>query len=340
METPDRRFSARDSAFSMTLPFGEEGGVRSVSICDRIFFLSRSKTVEVVTADVIDKDRKNPHVPHINRVLFNFGVQDDFVNRVLIQYDVLAGHVHPPRTSSEYQSLTLDLALLLSQVEKTYREASAEAKSLEEAVQRWTASARGMVISDPIPQATNVANNLRTLVTETNAVIDKIEHFLRKKLSPDVLKSQPSKKPFFDFFVGLEEDQLAATQEIQEGIRRLLPFFKHVKRARNALLHPDEHKSLKYLDCYLDHENKIIMPTVELMTGGEQMRVGLLEFFDTWRQNIFISAQEIVALIGFAEIGKPAKYGLKFFPSDPQNGNAPLYRFTIQFSDGRELPIG
>ena len=145
-------FSKRDSAFSMNLSLEADKVHEMLSIADRLFALAGSRVIEVITADAIDKERKNPDVPHINRVLFEFGIHNEPIRRTLIQYKALAGNIHPPRTSKLLQSLTCDLAQLLVQVETLYDAAKAELGELKSAMEGWVSRSRGIAISEPIPQ--------------------------------------------------------------------------------------------------------------------------------------------------------------------------------------------
>lgn len=225
MEPRDARFARRDSAFSMQLPIEVDGPTRPIPICDRFFILSNSRTIEIVTADSIDKERKNPALPHTNRVVFEYGLKDEFIKRSLVQFSVLAGKTHLPRTSKRYQSLVWDLTLILGRIEVIYQSSKSELLKLENEVDQWIASARGPAICAPIPQSKLLLGNMKSVILETNEIANKVEQFLRSEIESGILKQQPKKMSFFDFFSKSERRTIATVERHERACNEAWTIF-------------------------------------------------------------------------------------------------------------------
>lgn len=334
-------FVKRDAAFSMDLPFNNEGVQRIITICGKLLVLSKSKTVEVVTADSIDPSRNNPSVPHINRLLFNFGHQDDPIARTLIQFDVLVGRRHPPIVTPKFERLTLNLAHHLSRIEEARREGADELLALESAVNDWNVSRIGnATISAPLPQSRTLFQNLKTVIGETAAIIRGLEEFIRDMLPPDVLKLKKRKQPFFDFLLDASDALLGDVSELKGTIMRFRDFIGLVVSSRNAIEHPSTLQYFNFLDFRLSERNAVLPPAVSIKGRDVDASFVCIELLNAASRSISILAQDVIALISYCEVGKKFKWGLHFYEKDAQNGGHPLYRFTFAFADGTCHPLG
>lgn len=277
----------RDGGAQASVPDGQPI-IRMFVFADRLFLMTASSIFAAKLADEVDPDRLNNAIPQVvQQEELSYGASDELIQGTVSITDELlrngAPHLPDGFDVAKCQTLGLQTAHELAAINDEIRWLHSKQEEIDQgfAAGRWnrafiprTQNLRGrsdQAIAHARQAALNIIAVAELFYPKARPNLPwraALDGALRKHLSAD--------DPFLPTFVEIADDI--------EGI------IQH----RNAAVHPDQVKWVRYLDHELSANDKIIAPTIEVRHPDWPLdRTDLIQYLEI-RLNQLVSAYQLV----------------------------------------------
>ena len=246
----------REAAGSATIPPGHGNIVSMKTIDHRIYFLAERGLTSGVMADSIDPERTNLDIPFIvQRVEIAYGVEHPFMQKtVCVAFELIDPTYLPSHVDNE-QCLTLavGIATSLASVMDVVGELHMHQSETREK------GKAGQLTQGYVPRTTNLKGKVHQCI----AALRDIEIAIKKT----TIQFYPKDAPNDSWDKKFKADILAEYGK-QDGFGDYIYFLwlcmDNVGDHRNAMIHPDDTKSILIYDYELDATGAFVAPTIEI----------------------------------------------------------------------------
>lgn len=244
----------RKQAGSAEIP-KELGKIVAMLPCEPSLYLIADKgVVKLVTANAIDPEQTNINLPNfIQSVDLHYGSDDLIIQRTMCLAAQLFDETHLPLKfdRSGAISVILSAAKELASVSDVIRDLGAN-----EAAQRIRAE-NGELKLDLIPHTINLKGKMDQGIASLRRVVIDVGQLCRM------------------FFPKIKDNDLATaalSRAVEKGddeqtkrfVRHALDVMRALNDHRNAMIHPDDQKSVTYTDFSLRPDGNLVCPTIEI----------------------------------------------------------------------------
>ena len=247
----------RDGAGSAEIPPGHGNIVSMKVIGPRMYFLTERGLTSGVMADQIDPERRNQNIPNVvQRVELPYGVESVFMQKTVCVAFELIDQTYLPTHVDNDEVLTIAVAIALSlasvtefvcQLQAHQRHTRAEGKA-------------GRLSAAYVPHTANLDGKVRQSI----AALREVEVAIKKTTAhfyPKDMSNHRWDKKLKDALLAKH----AQTDGFIDHVNSLWTAMDNVANHRNAMIHPNEEKSIKINDYELDPAGVFIAPTIEIL---------------------------------------------------------------------------
>ena len=319
----------RDAAFSMRVGGDDHSGImHHLSTGNALYIIKEEGVYQLKTADDIDPERLNPHIPHQNQQILPAGYNNEIVGKILLTAKTLFDN-HNATVEKFVADLFENSILLTRQIlelDAMVRELTDEITHKEKELEEKPFEPNAVCVPSISGMDTKVHNILSKADKAKNTILD----LYRLQFMPNV-----QKRPTLDELNKAAEKVFEAEPQLIEGWKGNAQYFSMIRNARNASEHPDEHKEVALSDFAMWPDGKIYPPLVELKHKDTPIRLlPLVEFLDFIRNSMLEQAECALVLIRHAGLlqHNPLKEGIAEFPEEERRHKFVRFYRAINFN--------
>jgi hypothetical protein len=319
----------RDAAFSMRVGGDDHSGImHHLSTGNALYVIKEEGVYQVKTADDIDPERLNPHIPHQNQQVLPAGYNHKIVGKILLTaktlFDKHNATVEPFVAALFENSIVLTRQIL--ELDAMVRELTDEITRKENELEEKPFEPNAVCLPTISGMDTKVHNILSKADKAKNTIID----LFRLQFMPGI-----KKRPLLEELDKAVEKAFETEPQLIEGWKANAQYFKLIRNARNASEHPDEHKEVAISDFAMWPDGKIYPPLVELKHKDTPIRLlPLAEFLDFIRNTMLEQAEYALVVIRHAGLlqHNPFKEGIAEFPEEERHHKFVRFYRAINFN--------
>lgn len=319
----------RDAAFSMRVGGDDNSGImHHLSTGNALYVIKEEGVYQVKTADDIDPERLNPHIPHQNQQVLPAGYNNEIVGKILLTsktlFDKHNATVEPFVADLFENSILLTRQIL--ELDAMVRDLTDEITRKEKELEEKPFEPNAVCLPTVSGMDTKVHNILSKADKAKNAIID----LFRLQFLPDL-----KKRPLLEELDKAVEKAFETEPKLIEGWKANAQYFKLIRNARNASEHPDEHKEVALSDFAMWPDGKIYPPLVELKHKDTPIRqLPLVEFLEFIRNTMLEQAEYALVVIRHAGLlqHNPFKEVIAEFPEEERRHKFVRFYRAINFN--------
>lgn len=246
----------RDAAAGMSIGDEDEPITGFVTFLKRMLIVKAKSIYEVKLADQIDPGRTNINVPNTNQKVLDYGSETTFVGRTLLTAQELFKDRYLAMSSDECGSC-ISFAFDAVKDVAAMHEIAIKMATQETVCLASIATLKAERGAVSVPSVGNVESRLKELIQKADHTLQSL-FFIVKIFYPDQK----------NMFEGLAERMaliFGKDDALTEYLMSNLKFIGTVRRARNAVEHPNDKQKIVCSDFLLQSDGTITPPLIELV---------------------------------------------------------------------------